>query len=739
MKAGSGQVECDLVLVGGGHSHVEVLRQFAMRPEPRLRLTVISRDIDTPYSGMLPGLLAGHYSHGEAHIDLRPLAQLAGARLYHGSATGLDLALRRVLCDGRPPVDFDYLSLDIGSRPDWSNVPGAPEHALPVRPVDGFLAAWPAIEASLLHRNGTPARVIIVGGGAGGTEVCLALQHRLKTAQPEAHVQFAIVTDKAELLPEHNPGVRQCLTRAVRTRGVELHLERRVVAVTPDRLRCATGEEIVFDVALWLTNAAPAAWLQETGLALDERGFIAVNDCLQSTSHHFVFAAGDVAALVGRRLPKSGVFAVREGPPLARNLRRASRGEPMRPYRPQRHHLALISTGNKYAVASRGRWSAEGAWVWRLKDYIDRRWMRMYQQIDSMAAMAVPSNGVADAEMRCGGCGAKIGGELLARVLRRLQPESRPDVIVGLDPADDAAVVSLSGNQLLVQSVDFFRAFIDDPYLFGRIAANHCLGDLYAMGAAPQTALAIVTLPHGAEAKVEADLYQLLAGATETLKGAGAALIGGHTGEGAELAFGLTVNGTAVPDRLWRKSGLKTGDALILTKPLGTGALFAADMRGKARGAWIDGALESMLVSSRSAAETLQRHGARACTDVTGFGLAGHLLEMLRASQSNAELSLKSLPALAGSLEALAQGIASSLAPQNLAHAAAVDRGSLPTGDPLMALLYDPQTAGGLLAGVPAENLETCLTELRANGAPQAACVGRVTARTDAPRITLTP
>jgi selenide,water dikinase len=739
MKAGSGQVECDLVLVGGGHSHVEVLRQFVMRPEPRLRLTVISRDIDTPYSGMLPGLLAGHYSHGEAHIDLRPLAQLAGARLFHGSATGLDLVSRRVLCDGRPPVDFDYLSLDIGSRPDWSNVPGAAEHTLPVRPVDGFLAAWPEIERSLLHRNGAPARVVIVGGGAGGTEVCLALQHRLKAAQPAADVRFAIVSDKAELLPEHNPGVRQCLTRAVRGRGVELHLERRVVAVTPGRLRCATGEEIVFDVALWLTNAAPAGWLQQTGLALDERGFIAVNDCLQSTSHRFVFAAGDVAALTSRRLPKSGVFAVREGPPLARNLRRASRGEPMLPYRPQRHHLALISTGDRYAVASRGRWSAEGAWVWRLKDYIDRRWMRMYQQLDSMAAMAAPRNGLAETEMRCGGCGAKIGGELLARVLRRLQPESRPDVLVGLDPADDAAVVTLSGNQLLVQSVDFFRAFIDDPYLFGRIAANHCLGDLYAMGAVPQTALAIVTLPHGAEAKVEADLYQLLAGATETLKEAGAALIGGHTGEGAELAFGLTVNGTAVPDRLWRKSGLKAGDALILTKPLGTGALFAADMRGRARGAWIDGALESMLVSSRSAAETLQRHGARACTDVTGFGLAGHLLEMLRASQSNAELSLKSLPALAGSLEALAQGIASSLAPQNLAHAAAVDRGSLPAGDPLMALLYDPQTAGGLLAGVPPENLETCLTELRANGAAQAACVGRVTAMVEAPRIILTP
>jgi selenide,water dikinase len=739
MRPGSRKVECDLVLVGGGHSHVEVLRQFALQPEPFVRLTLISRDIDTPYSGMLPGLLAGHYSHGDSHIDLRPLAQLAGARLFHSSVTGLDLAARRVLCDGRPPVDFDYLSLDIGSRPDWRDVSGAAEHTLPVKPVDAFLAAWPAIEASLLHRNGTPAQVVVVGGGAGGTEVCLALQHRLKAARPEADVQFAIVTDKAELLPEHNQGVRQCLTRAVRARGVALHLEQRVIAVTPGSLRCATGEEIAFDVALWLTNAAPAGWLEQTGLALDERGFVAVNDFLQSTSHHFAFAAGDVAALASRRLAKSGVFAVREGPPLARNLRRACRGEPMESYRPQRHHLALISTGNKYAVASRGRWSAEGAWVWRLKDYIDRRWMRMYKQLDSMGTMAAPRNGAADDEMRCGGCGAKIGSELLARVLHRLQPESRPDVLVGLDPADDAAVVTLSGNQLLVQSVDFFRAFIDDPYLFGRIAANHCLGDLYAMGAVPQTALAIVTLPHGAEAKVEADLYQLMAGATETLKEAGAVLIGGHTGEGAELAFGLTVNGSAVPERLWRKSGLKAGDALILTKPLGTGALFAADMRGKARGAWIDGALQSMLMPSRSAAETLQRHGARACTDVTGFGLAGHLLELLRASEASAEVSMKSLPALAGSLQLLAQGIASSLAPQNLTHGAAVDSGAVSSGDPLLALLYDPQTAGGLLAGVPAESMDSCLAELRANGTPQATCIGRVTAMVEVPRITLTP
>jgi len=718
---------CELVLVGGGHSHVEVLRQFALRPASDIRVTLISRDMETPYSGMLPGFVAGNYTHDEAHIDLRPLAQATGVRLYHAEALGLDLAAKQIVCAGRPPVDFDVVSLDIGSRPNWHGIVGAPEHTLPIKPVDGFVRGWQAIE-DRLRNHGGEFRIVVVGGGAGGTEICLALQHRVTSARSGARVAFAIVTETSELLPTHGAGVRERLMRVVRERGIDLHLGRRVARVASGMLHCESDETVPFDAAIWVTNAAAAEWLSKSGLATDERGFIAVNERLQSLSHPFVFAAGDVAALAGYRLAKSGVFAVREGPPLARNLRSACRGESLGRYRPQRHHLALISTGDKYAIASRGSWSAEGAWLWRLKNHIDRRWMRMYQDLDSMA-MKPARNGAAMAEMRCGGCGAKIGSELLARVLRRVQPPTRDDVLIGLDRADDAAVVTVSGNQLLVQSVDFFRAFIDDPYLFGRIAANHCLGDLYAMGATPQTALAIVTLPHGPETKLEADLTQLLTGATQTLTEAGAVLVGGHTGEGAELAFGLTVNGAATPGRLWRKSGLRAGDALVLTKPLGTGTLFAADMRGKARGRWIDAALATMLTSNKTAAETLQRHGATACTDVTGFGLMGHLLEMLRASEVDAELSPTAVPALDGALELLGRGIASSLAPQNLTLSANVDSTGIAAGDARLQLLYDPQTAGGLLASVPAEAVDACIAALRSNGAARAACIGNIVPR----------
>ena len=742
MNSNTDPVIKDLVLVGGGHAHVLVLKRFGMRPIPGVRLTLVTRDIDAPYSGMLPGFVSGHYSREQCHIDLRRLARFAGARLYHDEAVGLDLGEKQVLCSSRPAVRYDVVSIDIGSRPRQDDVPGASLYATGVKPIDLLIGRWEQLVERVLKRAG-PTRVGVVGGGAAGVELTFAVQYRLRKEVAAAGcdpglVNVGLVT-MGEILPTYAPGARRILMRLLRERGVDVHPDREVIEVKSGRLLCADGEEMPFDEILWVTQAGAAPWLRTSGLECDDNGFIKVRDTLQSVTDPAVFAAGDVASVVGHPRPKAGVFAVRQGRPLADNLRRVLLAKPPLPFRPQEQFLSLISAGNRHAVASRWGWAMEGAAVWRLKDWIDRRFMKQFDDLPEMAeAPAAAAPGLAGPEAikelsvmasRCGGCGAKVGHTVLSRVIGRLRPGASKDVLIGLDAPDDAAVVRVPEGKVMVHTVDFFRSMIDDPYLFGQIAANHSLGDIFAMGAEPQTALAIATVPYGLEAKMEDDLFQMMSGALRVLDGAGAALVGGHTGEGAELGLGFAINGTAVENDLLRKGPMAPGEMLILTKPVGTGTLFAADMRRKAKGQWIETALDSMLLSSREAARCLHRFRASACTDVTGFGLVGHLVEMIRQSDVDVTLDLSATPYLDGALDTVAAGIFSSLQPQNIRLRRAVENLESVMTDPRFPLLFDPQTAGGLLAAVPGDRAAACVTELKAVGYPAAAIVGRVLPR----------
>ncbi|MEX2467440.1 MAG: selenide, water dikinase SelD [Gemmatimonadota bacterium] len=745
---GDSSVVKDLVLVGGGHSHVAVLKRFGMDRMPGVRLTLVTRDVHTPYSGMLPGYIAGHYAYDRAHIDLRPLARFAGARLYHDEVTSIDLEGRRLHCRNRPPVGFDVLSLNVGAIPRTEGVPGAREHALGIKPVDGFLRGWEAVVEEVVRRVEEGAmsdrlyRIAVVGAGAGGVELILSIRHRLRMLLEKRGaemdlVQFHLFSATQEILPDHNRRVRKKFTRILGERGVSVHTGEPVSRVEHGSVHTASGRSLEVDRTLWVTDAAAPAWIGETDLDVTDAGFVQIDEGLRSTSHPFVFAAGDVATVPAHPRPKTGVVAVRQGKPLSDNLRRALEGREPRPFRPQKRFLSLISTGERYAVASRSFWALEGRWVWRLKDWIDRRWMDRWHDLPEMEEDAAPRvdervagpramEEISAFAMRCGGCGSKVGATVLERVLGRLDPWMRDDVLIGLDAPDDCAVARVPDGMVTVQTVDFFRALVDDPYLFGRIASNHALGDIWAMGAEPQTALALATVPFSIEEKMEELLFQLMSGATDVLRETETALAGGHTTEGPELAFGLQVSGIGRPEDLLRKGGMRAGDALVLTKPVGTGTLFAADMRGEAKGRWISDALHWMGRTSGDAARILRDHGATACTDVTGFGLLGHLVEMTRASKVDAVLALDAVPLLDGAAECIQAGIFSSLQPQNIRLRRAIRNREEASRDARYPLIFDPQTAGGLLASVPAGRVGACMEALHAAGWSRAAVVGRV-------------
>jgi selenide,water dikinase len=368
-----------LILVGGGHAHLHVLDGFARRPVPGLRITLISRDVQTPYSGMLPGCIAGHYTRAQCHIDLRPLARRAGARLVLDEAIGIDRTAQRVICRRSAPEAYDIVSLDIGSTPHLELVPGAAAYATPVKPIDGLVERWEAIVARV-HGGTGPMRMLTVGGGAAGVELTLAMQHRLHALRDPRDLTFTLVSD-GEILAGHNASVRRRFRQLLLARGVQLVENDAVTRVQEQAVLCASGARLAYDELIWVTQAGAASWLAETGLALDTGGFIAIDATLRSVNDTHVFAAGDVASSVVHPRPKAGVFAVRQGPPLAANLRRALAGQGLLPFEPQRKFLSLISTGDKGAVASWGAWAAQGALLWHLKDRIDRRWMRQYQTL----------------------------------------------------------------------------------------------------------------------------------------------------------------------------------------------------------------------------------------------------------------------------------------------------------------------------------------------------------------------
>ena len=695
----------ELLLAGGGHSHVIFLRMLAMNPIPGLKVTLVSPETSTPYSGMLPGLIAGHYSRDEAYIDLVPLCQFAGADFIRAQVKGLDPIEQLVDIGDRPPLRYDLLSIDVGSTPAPGGLSG--DGVIPVKPISLFLARWQRFLAELEENKFE--HLAFVGAGAGGVELCLAVDHFFRRRSSHLIPSIQLVGEAPIMLKEFPAGVRRRFEREIAAKDVSFHANFHAVRHEDGRLYASDGRQLAADKVFCVTQASAQKWFRESGLSVDQEGFILIRETLQTDSFDNVFAVGDCASLSLHKRPKAGVFAVRQGKPLYLNIRNFLHSDSLLSFRPQKHHLSLISTGAKHAVASRNGLSVGGDWVWRLKNWIDRRFMQRFSDLPAMENRPVsPLLQEFDEQMICGGCGSKVSADLLSDVIGELLGDAAP--------TDDAAYVDVLDGKQLIQSVDHFRSIIDDPYLQARIAVCHAFSDIYACGGQADSALAALTLPFAKPDITRGLLTQIMRGVLHQLDEEGARLLGGHTSEGVELSIGFTVNGFVEKSKAWPKSAVKPADVLILTKPLGTGTLLAANMQYRARGDWVQGAIESMLLSNREAARVLSRYNIHACTDITGFGLGGHLEEMLGQS-FGAQIAVSSLPVLPGALDCLGEGLQSSLHASN--------RRSL-RHQQSPAIFYDPQTSGGLLVALPEDEAGRCVTDLYRAGYDNAAVIGAI-------------
>lgn len=695
----------DLVLVGGGHTHALVMRAWGMNPLAGVRVTLINPAPTAAYSGMLPGFVAGHYTRDELDIDLVRLARFANARLITGIVTEIDKDAKQIIVPGRPPICYDVCSIDIGITSNMPDLPGFAEHAVPAKPLAPFAQRWDSF------RNATSAgNVVVIGAGVAGAELAMAMKH----AVPAATIK---VVDRSKALTALGPLGRQKMRKEIEAMGIELIENAPVARVQEDGLELQDGAHMPAAFFVGAAGAEPFDWPKEIGLDLHQ-GYINVDAQLR-TSDPSIFAVGDCAHLSASPRPKAGVFAVREAPFLFDNLRAVLSGGELSSYKPQKDYLKLISLGGKSALAEKFGRAFQGGLLWKWKDRIDRAFMDQFDELEMMQGPDIPRTaalGLQDAigdKPLCAGCGSKVGKSALQKALGHLPKSGRHDV-ENL-PGDDAGLLKIGGARQVI-STDHLRAFTEDPVVMARITAVHALGDIWAMGAKPQAATLNVTLPHMSEALQQRTMAEVVVAVGEMIADAGAEIVGGHSSMGSEFALGLTVTGLLDRDPITLK-GAQPGDALILTKPIGTGVILAAEMAGKARGWDVKRMLDQMCKGQGEAADILAN--ANAMTDVTGFGLLGHLWGICERSAVSARIEQGVVPVLGGAQELSQQGHRSSIFASNVAAVGALEG----TADDL---LLDPQTAGGLLAAVPHGVVDSTVKKLQAAGYEAAALVGQI-------------
>ena len=357
-----------IVFVGGGHTHALVMHALRSRPLPNTDLTVINPGKTAPYSGMLPGFVAGHYQLRELEIDLKRLSKDIGARLIDGRAVGMNPDKKTVVLEDGTELPYDLASVDVGITTEMAQLPGFASHGVPAKPLATFAARWDSFRATAGNKS-----VVIIGGGIAGAEISMAMAYALR-----AHTGSVKVTviDRGKVLSTNSMTAQMKVRKEMMKNGVDIVEHANVQSVTENGVVLANGDTIDANFIVGAAGVTPHGWIGDTGLSLHE-GFIVVNECLQSSSRD-VFAVGDCVHLAFDPRPKAGVFAVRQAPILLENLRRNSSDDPLLSYDPQSDYLKLVSLGGKKAFGEKSGWGFSGRLVWRLKNHIDQSFMQQF-------------------------------------------------------------------------------------------------------------------------------------------------------------------------------------------------------------------------------------------------------------------------------------------------------------------------------------------------------------------------
>ncbi len=631
--------------------------------DPKLKpagmITLVSKESTTIYSGMFPGLIAGKYKIDEILIDLRRLASKAGVSFLMAEIEGINTKKKKLLLAGRPEISYSSLSLNIGTETNINpkTVNAKEENlACPIKPFSKSLK-WIS-DQDIYKDDYSAIPFVIVGAGFAGIEIAFSLRKRW----PKRTIQLKVKSDKK--LPKN-------IIKSLKIQNIQI-IENDPSNYLP-KLLC-TGNK-AYD------------WIRKSNLPLDNHGRIFTKKTLQILNHPELFAVGDCGVIQHNNRPASGVWAVRSSIPLAKNLEATRKSLIMNEWKPQKRAIQILDI-NSSKNDSRAFLSWGGLIIGphkifsKYKELIDKNFISRFDLANKLVPDMFPQNEM----IKCRGCAAKLAYMPLNKALKQLNSSE----YFSDDSIDIAQLIS---GKTLIQSVDGFPSLISDPWLNGRLLAFHSCSDIWACGGSVLSAQAVVKIPSLSNDLQQELLFQVLEGINSALNLQGAKLIGGHTLESIktpeepfsiEIESSLTVNGIVEDKKnFWSKGGMKKGDQILISRPLGTGVIFSAFMNGQVQPFVLDSVLKEMNKSQHEIVNYIiylqninpYSNIISACTDITGFGLLGHLAEMLKATNNNQIkmnlepmkiiLDLDKIPVFYGVKELLDKGFESTFSPSN--------------------------------------------------------------------------
>ena len=676
------KIEKNLVLVGGGHSHLNVLKSLTMNPIKNCRVTVVSNVYETPYSGMLPGYFENIYSYNDIMFDLYKICSIAGFRFIKSFVTGINGKKKILTFTNRPPLSFDYLSINIGISNNTKRIVNANKYALTLKPIS-------KIKYHELTQELENKKIGIIGGGPAGVEVSLALKKRY------VNIDILLFSGSNGILPNYEKSVKNKIIKILALAKIKIITDGPVKKITQNSIITSSNHFKKIDRILLSTEGVPPDWLKKTDLKISKDGFIETNKKLQ-TNFKNIFASGDIIKFSDKKLLKSGVYAVKSGNYLKKNIRNFILKRSLHNYVPQKNYLSIIGLSNGQALAYKYKFHLISKFSFKIKKLIDLNFMKKFKTYDKNN-----SNSNKSFFMDCKGCAAKVDISSLKKGLPKKITEK----------SEDANIIDRENK--LVQSIDMINSIVTDPYLLGKISANHALSDIYASLSKPLTASMILQLPKSSEEIYAQDLDQIYSGARSVLESNSCKLTGGHTmiGEDKQPVVGFSIIGKKYP---LTKKIINNNDKVFLTGKIGVGLIFAGVNSNVINSSYLDNVINQLEEGNKNIGKLFEVIKPIDATDITGFGLCNHLLNLKnRHSKINGITILKNKVSLfEGVYECLKRNINSTFYEQNLKNAAGkiffknkslIDRA-----------LFDPQTVGGIafiISKKDAKKVSTILEE----------------------------